>query len=179
MKPLENIESGSEQTELQVAIGVFNDHENASRVAASLRRSDIPVKKISKVDPAVAGELPRISYEDIDEIDAQNVASGVAVGGAVGLGSGLLFLGIPGLNLAAPIVGSLVGAWIGGIAGVAEADRAIRLPGKDDYQNLLARGKSLVVVAGDESVRKKLGLEMESLGAEQVHQHPPLAHLTR
>lgn len=179
MQPNENIEPVVENEKLEVVVGVFSTHEDASRVAASLRGPEMTVRKISRVDPATPDSMPEIAYDEIEEIGGENVASGALLGGAIGAGSGLLLLAVPVLNIAAPIAGALAGAWIGAVAGIDEANRAIELPNQEDYRRMLADGKSFVVIAGDEAKRKELGIKLGELGAEDVHQHPPINQTIR
>ena len=157
----------------------FKTHEDASRVAASLRGPDLQLQKVSRRDAAAADELPEIVYDDIDDLSSDNVAKGTLVGGAIGAGSGLFFLGIPGLNIAAPIAGMLAGAWIGAVSGIDETMRGIDLPTQQEYQQMLAEGKSFLVITGSESERIRFGNKMNELGAEMVHQHPPVLSAVR
>lgn len=179
MQPEQNIQPPEGDQSLEVVIGVFPTHESASQVAASLRGPDLQVRKISRNDPTAPDDLPQIVYDEIENVDAGNVVTGAATGGAIGLGSGLLMIGIPGLNIAAPIVGAIAGAWIGGVAGVDESVRGIELPNREDYQRMLQEGKSFVVIAGTESQRIEYANKMEELGAEAIHQHPPVGHAIR
>ncbi len=179
MQPNENIEPSANQDKLEVVVGVFSTHEDASRVAASLRGPDLKVQKISRADPAAPNAMPEIVYDEIDEIDNESITNGALLGGAIGAGSGLLLLAVPVLNIAAPIAGALAGAWIGAVAGIDEANRAIELPNQEDYRRMLAEGKSFVVVAGEEAKRKEFGIKMGELGAEEIHQHPPIDQMVR
>ncbi|QEG24668.1 hypothetical protein [Mariniblastus fucicola] len=179
MQPKTNIEPEPGEDALEVVVGVFNSHEQASRAAASVRDPDLKVQRVSRTDPTAPNEMPEIVYDDIEEVSSNEIANGAMIGGAIGAGSGLLLFAIPGLNVAAPIAGALAGAWIGSVAGIDEASRGIELPNQIDYRKMLAQGKSFVVVAGDEKARSKCGMQMVELGAEDVHQHPPIAHAIR
>lgn len=179
MQPNENILVEAGREPIEVVIGVFDHHEDASRVAASLRGPDINLQKVSVADPGSPSQLPEIVYEDIDDISTSNIADGAMLGGAIGAGSGLLLLGIPILNVAAPIAGALAGAWIGSVAGIDEASRGIRLPDEDDYRQMLKEGKSFVVIAGDEATRMDYGHQMVELGAKDLFQHPPVQQSIR
>ena len=167
-------------TDLSSAVvGVFQDAFAASRVAASLRGPDLSVLRVSRQDPTAEDVPPLLHYDEVDHVQASDVSQGMLTGGAIGVGSGLLLLGVPGLNVAAPVIGGLVGAWIGGVAGIAEADRAADQPPPDRYRELLAAGKSLVVIAANDSRRADYARELTQLGAEEVHHHPPLGHVVR
>ena len=176
MQPQTNID---QQSAFEVVIGLFDTQEHASRVAASLRSPDLIVQKISKKARTSPDQLPDIVYEDVDQIEGDHVVNGALLGATIGLTSGLLFLAVPGLNLAAPVAGGLVGAWIGGIAGIDEANRGIELPDPKDYRDMLDAGKSLVVIAGEESLRVDFGVKLTELGAKKVFQHPPIQQLVR
>ena len=171
--------SNDETEHDELAIGVFSDHTDASRVAASLRSNELNVRKVSLQDRTAANSIPEVIFEDVEEVDSTSVASGAALGGLIGAGSGLLFLGIPGLNIAAPIAGGLVGSWIGGIAGIDETTRAIEMPGAADFRQMLVDGKSFVVVMGNESTRLAYTEKLKSLGAVEVHNYPPLGHAVK
>lgn len=179
MQPRENLEPIAEDEPLEVVVGIFDSHRDASRVAASLRGPELEVKKISRRDPAAPSQMPEIAYEDVDELLPNHVAAGALTGGALGVGSGILLLGVTGLGVAAPVVGLIAGSWIGGIAGLDETKRGIKLPDAEDYQSMLKAGKSFVVIAGDQTTRFEYGAMMKELGAEQIHQHPPLNQVIR
>ncbi|MFK7769068.1 MAG: hypothetical protein AB8B55_17730 [Mariniblastus sp.] len=184
MQPKLNIEPPFEDGKLEVVIGIFDRHEDASRVAASLRGPDLQVQKISRSDSASPESLPEIVYDEIEEVTSENITNGVLLGGAIGTGSGLLLLALPLVSVgafaaAAPLAAGIAGAWIGAVAGLDEANRGIDLPGREDYRRMLAEGKSFVVVAGDEAKRAEYGKKMTELGAEEVQQHPPTNQLVR
>jgi hypothetical protein len=184
MQPKENIEPTSEEQKLEVAIGVFDTHEDASRVAASLRGPEMKVQKISRADPATPDSMPEIVYDEIEEVSTGNIADGAMLGGAIGAGSGLLLLALPiagagALAVAAPLAAGIAGAWIGSVAGIDEAKRGVELPDQEDYRKMLADGKSFVVIAGDEAKRLDYGNQMKDLGAEEIFQHPPAGQVLR
>lgn len=162
---------------LEAVVGVFESQELATQAAASLDGPDLNVKRVSRVDGKGTEELSQIVYDDVDNVGAADTAKGMLTGGAIGAGSGLLLLGVPGLNVVAPIVGTLAGAWIGGIAGIDEANRSAELPNQEDYRTMLAEGKSFVVIAGDESSRIGYGYQLKEMGALEVHQHPPVLEM--
>ncbi len=176
MQPKQEIENSAP---IEAVVGVFDDPRDSSRVAASLRSPQLQVQRISRNDPIAAGDMPQLVYDNVEEIGPEDAVHGLLAGGAIGAGSGLLFLGVPGLNVAAPVVGLLAGAWIGGVAGIDETARGIALPNADDYRQMLADGKSFVVIAGDESQRIECEKQMWVLGALQVHQHPPVLQAVR
>ena len=167
----------SEQKPIHVAIGIFPNADQLSRVSASIRNPDIEFQRVSLSDPASTDDLPKIVYDPIDHIEAGDVNQGIKTGSLIGFSSGLL-AGVPmmgsGMFLAAPLAGLLAGAWIGGVAGVAEAHRSEELPSHDDYEAMLKEGKALLVISGDDHEREKAGNEMLELGATKVYQHPPL-----
>lgn len=164
---------------IEAVVGIFKNPEEASRVAASIRSPELSVQRVSRRNPAADNEMPNIVYDDIEQLSASNITKGVVQGGAIGAGSGLLLMGVPILNVLAPVAGGLAGAFIGGVAGVDEANRGIRLPGSEDYQRKLAQGKSIVVISGDESTRLECENKMKALGAEETFQHPPVLQAIR
>ncbi len=159
---------------LAAVVGVFGTHQEASRVAAALEGAGLNLQRVSRRDSTVSGEMPDIVYDDTTSITTQPVINGILQGGAIGAGSGLLLLAVPGLNILAPIAGALAGIFIGGVAGIDEANRGIELPNQVDYQRMLAEGQSFVVIAGDEATRIKYGNQLMELGALAIHQHPPV-----
>lgn len=176
MQPRTTIDDGKT---IEAVVGVFNSPDDASRVAASLRGPELKLQRVSRNDPAATDDMPTIVYDDIEQVETKDMTNGILQGGAIGAGSGLLLLGVPGLNIAAPIAGALVGMFIGGVAGIDEAIRGIELPNESDYQRMLVAGKSFVVIARDESARIDLANKMSELGAEEVHQHPPVLQTVR
>lgn len=164
---------------LEAVVGVFETADDASRAAASVRGPDLQVRRVSRNNESMDDEIPEIVYEDIDDIDSQKTTEGVIKGGAIGVGSGLLLMGIPGLNIAAPIAAGLAGAWIGGVVAIDETNRGIELPNRDDYRQMLADGKSFVVVVGSEQQRQRHEQTMLELGALETHQHPPVGQAIR
>lgn len=176
MQPKETIEEGET---IEAVVGIFVDPTDASRVAASMRSPELNLQRVSRRNPAATDDMPDIVYDEIEELSAPNVANGAMLGGAIGAGSGLLLMGVPVLNVLAPIAGGLAGAFIGGVAGVDEANRGIRLPDLEDYQKKLAEGKSIIVISGNETTRLHCENKMKELGAEQTFQHPPVLQSVR
>ena len=176
MKPKEKID---DDQQIEAVVGIFEDPAAASRVAASMRGAEIELQRVSRRNPSATDEMPDIVYDSIEEVSTANVTNGVLQGGAIGVGSGLLLIGIPVLNVLAPIAGGLAGAFIGGTAGVDEANRGIKLPNQEDYQRMLAEGRSIVVIAGTEAQRIVHENEMRELGAIETHQHPPIRQAIR
>ena len=181
MKPNEATEN-SKQKPIEVAVGVFQNAEELSRVSAALQRPEIEFQRVSLSDPSSNDDLPEIVYDSTDRVEVDDVNQGMKTGGLIGFSSGLI-AGLPamgtGLGFAAPIAGLLAGAWIGGIAGIDEAHRGEELPNQQDYEAMLKDGKALLIISGDQKEREKVGIEMQELGAEKVYQHPPLHELVR
>jgi hypothetical protein len=181
----QNLESSSpqpsptvEESALEVVVGVFESQDQVNFAATALKNDDLKFHRISQ-GKGMTDEMPNIVYEDVEEISAGAVAQGAISGGAIGVGSGLLLLGVPVLNVLAPVAAGLAGAWIGAVAGADEANRAIELPGQDEYRRLLAEGKSFLIVSGSEQQRIQFANEMQKHGALEVHQHPPTREAVR
>lgn len=172
-------ETIDEDGKVEAVVGVFDSSDDASRVAASLRGPDVAVQRVSRQDMSVPNEVPALYYDEVEAVEDSDINHGMLKGAAIGAGSGLLFLAVPGLNIAAPIAGALAGAFIGGVAGVDETKRAIDLPNEIDYQKMLADGKSFVVIGGDEKTRMEAANNMKNLGAVATFQHPPVLHAVR
>lgn len=60
MKPGIRIEIGD--GEMEVDIGVFESSEEASRVAASMRKPDLQLQRVSRRNPAATDELPHSPF---------------------------------------------------------------------------------------------------------------------
>lgn len=175
MEPQESITTPCE--EIEAVVAVFDSPEDASRVAASIRSPELQMQRVSRQDGLADDEMPNVIYENFDENDPDEISRGMVTGGAIGAGSGLLFLGIPILNVVAPVAGGIVGAWIGAVAGAADAHRADQLPDKERYQQMLKEGKSFVVISGNESERIEYEAKLRELGVTQTFQHPPIGQL--
>ena len=178
MESNQSVDNNSNEA-IEAVVGIFADQADASRVAASMRGPDLKLQRVSRENPAATDTMPNIVYDEIDEIPHKTVAKGVLQGGAIGAGSGLLLLGVPVLNVLAPIGAALAGAFIGGVAGADEANRNIELPNLADYQRALAEGKSIIVISGTATERMAYENQMKELGAIETHQHPPTLHAVR
>lgn len=170
--------STDENSPIEVAVGVFDSQDQVNTAAVALRQAGLNVQRVSQ-GKGMSSEMPDIVYEDVEEISSGAVAKGAISGGAIGVGSGLLLLGVPVLNVLAPVAAGLAGAWIGAIAGADETNRAVELPGQDEYRALLAKGKSFLVAAGSEKERLQYANVMKEHGALEVHQHPPTRQVVR
>lgn len=167
-----------ELTALASVVGVFDSPADACRAAVNLRGPNLKVQGVSQTIPVVPNGTPEIAFYEVGEEEMRDkFINGMLTGGAIGAGSGLLLVGIPVLNLAAPVVGAMVGAWIGAIAGIDEATRVNEVPREIDYHRMLAEGKSFVVITGDEAELLVYGEKMVALGASDVHQHSPFQHV--
>jgi hypothetical protein len=135
----------------EAVVGVFENSDSAKRAAIELRRQNFVIQRDSCRDLLSDNEMPEIIYDQVDDVVGADALCGVLKGGAIGGGSRLLITGVPGLNVAAPLVGAIAGAWIGDAAAVDEAIRGIELPDKRSYQNLHSDGKSFVVISASVS----------------------------
>lgn len=170
--------SNDDNSPIEVAVGVFDSQDQVNKAAIALRANGLNVQRVS-LGEGMPSEMPDIVYDDVEEISPQAVAKGAISGGAIGVGSGLLLMGVPVINVLAPIAAGLAGAWIGAIAGADETNRAVELPGQAEYRELLAKGKSFLVAAGTEKERLQYAIVMKKQGALEIHQHPPTRHIVR
>lgn len=176
-KKLEDQNSNDEM--LEAVVGVFESGSDASRAASELKSDQLQVQQVSRGSSQTDDKMPELIYADVEEVDNTSIADGVMTGGAIGAGTGLLMLGVPLLNVAAPVAGALAGAFIGGVAGADEANRSSELPDLAHYRAALANGKSLVVLHGDQAARLEYANALKRFGATEVHQHPPVLHAVR
>lgn len=163
---------------IEVVVGIFDSQDHINSVAQKLKAEGSNLQRVTR-GQGDSAQMPEILYEDVEEISPDAVAKGALSGGAIGVGSGLLLLGVPVLNVLAPLAAGLAGAWIGAVAGADEANRAIELPTQEDYRRMLAEGKSFLVMAGAENERLEYANVMKEGGAIEVHQHPPTLHAVR
>lgn len=164
---------------------VFDDLPSAEQAAQQLQQSGFSRERLELVASSVGGEPAGIDTPDVRETTASVVASGAVDGAKLGLGMGAGF-GIaasiltasPGVLLAALAFGGLTGGLLGGIGGVdrADADDAVNLPTREEYQGLLAAGKVLLIVAGEhrelQRAHQLLGHDPDSV----AHLHPLHGH---
>ncbi len=168
---------------VEAIVAVFSSPKAAALAVRSLDREGLEFAEISPdsspSNDQLVSSLRELFYSKTNAVGPPDVADGIAKGAAIGAATGLLFIAIPVVGLAVPIGGFLVGALIGGMAGIDESAREARLPNLDDYRRMLGTGKGLVVIPGDEAFRTRLQYELELLGAESIHQHPPIAQMFR
>lgn len=155
-------------------VAVFDSSEAAENAAKQIKLSNTLVHRVNLQDSSAEHAVPDIQFDHVVEVDSNQVAHGVMRGSLIGAGTGLVFMAVPGLAIAAPIAGALAGAWIGGISAIDETDRGIQLPDREAYEKMLSEGKSLIVITGERNVRLKYEKEMEKLGATDTYQHPPI-----
>ncbi len=167
----------------EAIVAVFTSADAAAHAVRSLDQVGLEFAEISAESPPsddqLAASLRELFYSKTNAVGSTDVVDGIAKGAAIGAATGLLFIAVPIIGLMAPIGGFLGGALIGGMAGIDEAAREAKLPDLDDYRQLLDAGKGLVVIPGDEAFRTRLQKELKMLGAESVHQHPPIAQSLR
>ncbi|MEQ1906279.1 MAG: hypothetical protein ABL888_19000 [Pirellulaceae bacterium] len=175
--------TSTNNSQIQALIAIFPNRAEATKAIQGLQHLDLEFAEISgDTTPAandVVNELRNVFYSKKQGVNSTDVAEGIAKGAAIGAASGLLFIPVPILGILATVGGFLGGALIGGMAGVDEAMRETKLPDLKDYRDLLAQGKGLVVIPGDEKFRERVGNELMELGAESIHHHPPIAHQFR
>ncbi len=162
------------ENRIEAVVGLFQDAESANRATTEMRLQNVEFQHVSENALNAANQMPEIVYDPVENVKTNDVMGGILKGGAIGAGSGLLFIGVPVLNIAAPITGAIAGGWIGGVAAIDEAIRGIELPDQQTYQQLLAEGKSLVVIFANESDRMEYAKQLKILGAIEVNQHPPV-----
>ncbi len=175
-------EHSDKHQEIDAAVGVFSTREQAASAARQIAQSGIEVKQVQRrnIESDVPPKgLDDLHFEHVEAVEGNDVVSGMVKSGAIGAVSGLLLIGIPIVGLAAPIGGMLAGALIGAMAGIDEKNRAIEQPDVQRYNEMIAEGKSLLVLPGDEESRIKYQKQLYDLGAEYVWQHPPTGETVR
>jgi hypothetical protein len=167
---------------VEAAVAVFPNQQLAAEAARALSGTGLQVKEV-RHRSGDGNDPPRgledLEFENVRHVESTDVVSGIVKSGAIGAVSGLLLIGVPVVGLAAPIGGMLAGALIGGMAGVDEKNRAIEQPDLERYNAMLAEGKSLLVMPGDEEARIEYQKQLYDLGAEHVWQHPPTGETVR
>ena len=176
---MDTVVGESAEGPVEAVVAVFDSPDDARRAATAIKVPGLDIHSVSRTESGMDDALPAIAYDKIDDASSGDVTKGALEGGAIGAGSGLLLMGIPGLNVIAPVAGAIAGAWIGAVAGLDEANRAVELPDAENYRTMLAEGKSFVVIAGDEEARLEYANALKDQGAIEVHQHPPVLHAIR
>jgi|GEM_PF-1990799 len=168
---------------IEAVVAVYDSRNSAGNAVRALDRvgldfSEIDATLASSSDVA-GNDLKRLFFSEAEGVDSSDVIEGMAKGAAIGGVAGAFFLAVPIVGLMAPIGGALGGALIGGMAGIDESIRESRLPSLAEYRQMIAAGKALVIIPGDEEFRIQMENELKKTGAESVNQHPPVSHAVR
>jgi outer membrane lipoprotein SlyB len=159
-------------------VGVFDDEFSAKRAISVLKKNGIEISQINKVDSAGNEQALDLEFSDVEDLRPIDAANGITKGASAGAIAGLIGFAVPGIGLglgiATTIAGALGGGLIGGMAGIDEAVRSRDQPTLADYQDLLRKGKSILVVSGDETRRMTAQNCMRQAGAQSTTQHPPV-----
>ena len=140
---------------MKSTIGVYDTHEQAVEAVRELKRAGLPAKHLSILGHAHDPEEREHEDRKISNLAATEVGLGATLGTAAGILTGIGIVAIPGLGVlygAGALVGALVGFDVGLIGGGILS--ALSIGGLKDehnkkYDDLLRRGKFLVIVHGD------------------------------
>lgn len=178
-------------SDLRALVTVFDSVEAAQAAAESLRGNGFAFHQVELVNKDIRRAsteigMPKIhqTTESVAEAGALKGA-GIGVGVATGFGAAAVALtASPAIAIGAMIYAGFAGGLIGGIGGVdkADLDDTVNLPTLDEYQDLVERGNSLVIVCGvhDELVKAErvlknsphTGSHMHRLHGHLFHEHP-------
>ena len=172
-------------------VAVFDDLATAQHVVERLHAAGFSLQQIELVTHDLDLESPEIETPRDHETQLSSVVDGMTKGLKIGLtagtGAGLVgavITGFPGLILGEMILGSLIGTAYGGIAGGEHAatDDSVDLPTREEYQQLLEQGDSLVVVLcdHDEAMRaeeivkqmRHVKSHIHMVHGHEFHEHP-------
>jgi hypothetical protein len=149
----------------EIAVAVFDTHEQAADAVRELQRGGFDMKRLSIVGRDYRTDQHVIGYFNAGERARFFGKYGAFWGGLAGMLFGAAFLFVPVLGhiivlgpLAATLVGGLQGAVLGGgVTAIAGALTAIGVP-KDSvlrYETALKADKYLLVVHGDAQMQQR------------------------
>jgi hypothetical protein len=180
--------SKNSSTKNRALVTVLDDLPTANRVIETLHGQGIALSSIELVTHNLHEEAPELETPKVHETTASNFVEGAARWGGAGAGLGAIAAAVlapfPGLGLGMILVGGLTGAVVGGLSGLDQAvdDDSIDLPTLEEYETLIQRGNSLVVVLGDhaqvmraEKIIKAMNhvrMHIHLLHGHEFHEHP-------
>jgi hypothetical protein len=157
----------------ECVVGVYDSLKQAEQAVHILHRADFPTKQISLVAAGFEGQPEIVEELSRGDDSAHDAAIGAGLGGVMGMLGGVAVASVFGLSavfLVGPIggglVGTAVGAFLGGMAGWGVHDEQIR-----HYETSVKNGKVLVVLHGNplELDRAKRILQETDVAAVHLH----------
>ncbi len=143
---------------LRALVTVFEDERTAVEAVVALHEKGFASDDMELVTHDLKAESPDVKTPKENETTSQRLIAAAEKWGAVGAGSGTaagliaaVLTGFPGLAIGAILMGGVTGAFMGGMAGLEEAneDDSVDLPKPEDYEKLLHSGHQIVVVHGN------------------------------
>ena len=135
----------------ECTVSVYDDVEQAHSAVHILKRGDFPINQTSVVTKglrALPQEVEKLAMGGDDS--ARDAAIGAGLAGVLGALGGVelnVILGIGAVFFFGPIalgvMGSVVGAFLGGMAGWGVHEKRIR-----HYEELIKDGKALIIATG-------------------------------
>ncbi|HMO15070.1 MAG TPA: hypothetical protein PKD64_13220 [Pirellulaceae bacterium] len=172
---------------MKALVTIFEDLPTAEAVIKQLCESGFSPDKLELVTHDVKTESPEMQTPKVHETTGTSLVDSAAKWGGTGFGTGLLaglFTGNPILAGGMAAIGGMTGMIVGGMAGVEHAveDDSVNLPTLSEYEQMVRRGRCLVVALGshDEVMRAKaimnefpnLHYHMHLLHGHEFHEHP-------
>lgn len=168
----------------KTVVGLFEDYEGATRLAAALETNGFAERDVSFVANHAANGEAHTAAERREQAQEDGVAAGTGIGAALGGGVGVALafgvLAIPGIGpiiAAGPLVAAFAGAGVGAAAGgLVGALTASGVPEEDagHFAEGVRRGGTLVSVTTDDDRAQTAADIMTRCGALDVKQRANL-----
>ncbi len=140
---------------MKAAIGVYEDHDNAYNAVKKLKDEGFPVKQISIIGFAGTEVIDNeMHISKHGELTYQGVVTGITLGAAAGILTGIGLIVIPGFGAlygAGALIGAMAGADIGLLGGGITTlliNYGLHEKIAEKYEKELVEGKFLVIASG-------------------------------
>jgi hypothetical protein len=153
--------------------GIYDSLEKAEEAVHILHRAGLPAKQISLAAPGVVSRPEILKEFNLGDDSAYDAAIGAGLGGVLGVIGGVTMAAVLGLSavfLVGPIggavVGSAVGAFLGGMGGWGVHEQQIRY-----YERCVKSGKVLVIMQGNPLELDQADRILKETDVAEVHMH--------
>jgi hypothetical protein len=153
--------------------GIYDSLAKAEEAVHILHRAGFPAGQISLVAAGLEGKPEIVKELSRGDDSAHDAAIGAGLGGVLGLLGGVTIatvLGLSAVFLVGPIggavVGSAVGAFLGGMGGWGVHEQQIR-----HYEACVKNGKVLVILNGNPLELDQADRILKETDVAEVHMH--------
>ena len=158
----------------ECVMGVYDSLRQAEQAVRILHRADFPTQQISLVAASLADRPGLVEEFNLGDDSVRDAAIGAGLGGVVGLLGGIAAAVVSGMGivvfLAGPIgvaaLGTIVGAFLGGIAGWGVHKEHIQ-----HYEQCVQNGKVLVIANGNPLEVVEAERILKETDVAEVHLH--------